>query len=595
MSGAHDISLLKDASVYLASALITVPLFTRFKLGAILGYLAAGIIIGPFGFGLISDGSSSSIMGIGEFGVVLLLFVIGLELRPERLWQLRRAIFGLGLTQVLLCGALLAFIVMMLLELESGAAIVVGSALALSSTAFALQLLQERGELNTAKGETAFAILLFQDLAIVPLLALVAFLAGTSDASGQAQGLRALIGVGTIIGVILAGRFLLNPALRLIARSGARESLAAAALFVVVGTATLMSAIGLSMALGAFLAGVVLADSEFRHQLEADIEPFRGLLLGLFFIAVGMALDVQVVMHNINLVVLLVLVLLCTKIFIITMLARRFTGSWREARGIAVLIAQGGEFAFVLFASAKAANLISSSNASLLSATVTLSMAMTPLLALLNDRFDKRSALMPSIINPDVVAPQTVILCGYGRMGQVVSQFLRARGLDVMLVDASPNQIQLTRQFGNVVYFGDGRRTDVLRAAGAAQAQMLIYCLDGMAVDQTTIERVKSAFPHLQILVRAFDRRHVMQLLKGNADFVIRETYESGVALGKAALERLGVDDETILSIEQEFRRRDNERLALQAASGDLQAGRDLIFRTETPFAPAAFDIGPTD
>jgi glutathione-regulated potassium-efflux system protein KefB len=585
MAGASDITLLKDASIYLASALITVPLFTRFKLGAILGYLAAGIIIGPFALGLVSDGSSSSIMGIGEFGVVLLLFVIGLELRPERLWQLRRLIFGLGFAQVLVCGTALGLATAFLLGLKLNAAIIVGSALALSSTAFALQLLQERGELNTPKGETAFAILLFQDLAIVPLLALVAFLAGTGSGSDQSPALRAVVSIGAIGGVILAGRFLLNPALRLIARSGARESLAAAALFVVVGTSALMSAIGLSMALGAFLAGVVLADSEFRHQLEADIEPFRGLLLGLFFIAVGMALDLGVVFQNMATVLLLVLALLTIKAVAITLLARSFCSNWRDARGIGALIAQGGEFAFVLFATATEAQLISSAQASILSATVTLSMAMTPLLALLNDMLDKRSNDIPSIINPDVVATHSAILCGFGRMGQVVAQFLRARGVEVMLVDGSPDQIQMTQKFGNFVYFGDGRRVDVLRAAGAEKAQMLIYCMDGTAVDQLTVERVKSAFPHLQILVRAFDRRHVMQLRKGEADYVIRETFESGVALGKEALRRFDVDDETITSIESEFRRRDGERLALQTASGDLQAGRDLIFRADAPFA----------
>jgi glutathione-regulated potassium-efflux system protein KefB len=595
MSASADISLLKDASLYLGSALITVPLFTRFKLGAILGYLAAGILIGPFVLGLISDRSSSSIMGVGEFGVVLLLFVIGLELRPERLWQLRRLIFGLGMAQVLVCGALLGLAASWLLKLHLNAAIIIGAALALSSTAFALQLLQERGELNTPKGETAFAILLYQDLTIVPLLALVAFLAGTSSDSAHSPSMRALISIGAIAGVILAGRFLLNPILRLIARSGARESLAAAALFVVVGTSALMSAIGLSMALGAFLAGVVLADSEFRHQLEADIEPFRGLLLGLFFIAVGMALDLEVVYRNIGTVLLLVLLLLSVKALAITVLAKFFCHNWREARGIGVLIAQGGEFAFVLFATATQAKLILPAEASILSATVTLSMAMTPLLALLNDIIDKRSTVVPSIINPDAVPQQSAILCGFGRMGQVVSQFLRARGVEVMLVDASPNQIMLTREFGNFVYFGDGRRIDVLRAAGAEKAQMLIYCMDGMAVDQTTIERVKSTFPHLQILVRAFDRRHVMALRKGEADYVIRETFESGVALGKEALRRFDVDDETILSIEGEFRRRDGDRLALQTASGDMQAGRDLIFRAETPYVPGTFDIGPVE
>jgi glutathione-regulated potassium-efflux system protein KefB len=595
MSAAADIALLKDASIYLGSALIAVPLFTRFKLGAILGYLAAGIIIGPFALGLMSHRASSSIMGIGEFGVVLLLFVIGLELRPERLWQLRRLIFGLGLAQVLVCSALLGVATAMLLPLGLYASIIIGSALALSSTAFALQLLQERDELNTPKGETVFAILLFQDVSIVPLLALLAFLSGTSNGPDSAPAIRALISIGAIVGVILTGRFLLNPALRLIARSGARESLAAAALFVVVGTAALMSAIGLSMALGAFLAGVVLADSEFRHQLEADIEPFRGLLLGLFFIAVGMALDLDVVFQNIGKIVLLVVVLLGLKTLTICLLSKRFCHSWAEARGIGVLIAQGGEFAFVLFAAATEAKLIAAADASILSATVTLSMAMTPLMALLNDMISKRKQSLPFVINANAVAQQSAILCGFGRMGQVVSQFLRARGVEVMLIDASPNQIQLTREFGNFVYFGDGRRIDVLRAAGAEKAQMLIYCMDGTAVDQTCIERVKSAFPHLQILVRAFDRFHVMQLRKGDADFVIRETFESGVALGREALRRFYVDEEIISSIEDEYRRRDGERLALQTASGDMQAGRDLMFRADTPFASNASDISPVE
>ena len=595
MAGASNTGALQDAIVYLGAALATVPLFTRFKLGAILGYLAAGILIGPHALGL-TGATAESMMPFAEFGVVLLLFVIGLELRPARLWQLRRRIFGLGLAQVLLCGALLAALVMPLLQLDWRAAVIVGAALALSSTAFALQLLQERGELNKPKGETAFAVLLFQDLAIVPLLALLAFLSGDAGNSAHSGWVQAGIAVAAIAAVILAGRFALNPMLRMIARTGARESLAAAALFVVVATAGLMQVIGLSMALGAFLAGVVLADSEFRHQLEADIEPFRGLLLGLFFISVGMLLDLQAVIANIGTILLLVLLLLLVKSVAITLLARRFCASWAEARGIGLLIAQGGEFAFVLFSTALGAKLITAETASILSATVTLSMAATPLLALLGDHLERADDKMPSIINPDAVPEQAVILCGFGRMGQVVSQFLRARGIEVMLVDSSPNQIQLTRQFGNFVYFGDGRRTDVLRAAGAEKAQMVIYCMDGTAVDQRSLEAVRAAFPHLQILARAYDRRHVMQLLKGEVDFAIRETFESGVALGREALRRLAVPEEAVADIETEFRRRDAERLALQTASGDMRAGMDLIFRAESPFAPPpAFDIGPVD
>lgn len=598
MSASVDNTMFLNAAVYLGAAAIAVPIFTRVRLGAILGYLAAGIVIGPYGLGLISGSSTESVRSFAEFGVVLLLFVIGLELRPSRLWAMRRDIFGLGLSQLLLSGLMIAIAVGMLLGLSWKAALIVGPALALSSTAFAMQVFKERNELNTPKGETAFAILLFQDLAIVPLLALVALLAGNHEAASAQQGWqKALIMISAVGGVILAGRYLLTPVFRLIAQSGAREALAAAALLIVVGTAALMNYIGLSMALGAFLAGVMLAESEFRHQLEADIEPFRGLLLGLFFIAIGMGLDLVVVKNQALLLLALVGIFIVVKFSSIFAVLRFFKTSRDASLGIAAAIAQGGEFGFVLFGQSLSAQLIDGQTASLLTAAVTISMAFTPLLVLLIDRLTCSKGETPDVTGAELDKAEhgAVIVAGFGRMGQVVSQMCRARGVQVTCIDSKSSQIELSRRFGAQVYYGDGRRVDVLRAAGAEDARLLVFCQDGTSVSAANIEAIRMEFPTLTILARAYDRRHAIALMKADVDFIVRETFESGVMLGKETLRRLAVPDDIVTSIEEEFRRRDTERLALQSASGDLQAGRDLLFRAETPFVPPAFDIGPTD
>jgi glutathione-regulated potassium-efflux system protein KefB len=599
MSATTNSDALINTVIFLSAAAIAVPIFTRIKLGAILGYLAAGILVGPHVLGLVHTANPEALRSTAEFGVVLLLFVIGLELRPARLWLLRRAIFGLGLAQVILCAAILSIAMKYMLALSFPSAVVVGFALSLSSTAFAMQIFQERQELNTPKGETAFSILLFQDLAIVPLLALVAFLGVNNVAQENTRPgwQTGLIMIGAVLAVIIAGRFLLTPLFRLIAKSGAREALAAAALLVVVGTAALMNAIGLSMALGAFLAGVMLADSEFRHQLEADIEPFRGLLLGLFFITIGMGLDIDVVKSQWLLITYVVTVLLLTKIIATTFIVRLFKTSFAQALSIAAAIAQGGEFSFVLFTQSADAGLLSKDQSSLLTAAVTLSMALTPLLVILADRFTKEK--ISTVVAPHMQLPEThdgtVIIAGFGRMGQVVSQMCRGRGLRVMCIDVRTSQVALSRTFGAEVYYGDGRRIDVLRAAGANKASLLVFCHDGIGVDTAVIEAVRAEFPHLQILVRAHDRRHAITLMKADVDYFIRETFESGVTLGREVLRRLTVPDDTIMAIEEEFRRRDGERLALQSASGDLHAGDSLIFRAEQPFAPQTFDIGPTD
>lgn len=592
----HDFLL--NIAVYLGAAAVAVPIFTRIKLGAILGYLAAGILIGPYALGLISGSSTEAVLAVSEFGVVLLLFVIGLELRPARLWAMRRDIFGLGLSQLIFSGAMLGLAVGWLLDLPWKAALVIGPALALSSTAFAVQTFKERGELNSPKGDTAFAILLFQDIAIVPLLALVAILGGgAADSATRPGWQQGLLMFAAVAGVIFAGRYMLTPVFRLIAKSGAREALASAALLVVVGTAALMNSIGLSMALGAFLAGVMLAESEFRHQLEADIEPFRGLLLGLFFIAIGMGLDLTVVKNNALLLLALVATFCTIKFSTICIVLRVFNTPGKSALGIAAAISQGGEFGFVLFGQGMATKLIDAEVASLLTATVTMSMALTPLLVMLVDRLTCDKGVAPDVGGSDIPgdALGSVIVAGYGRMGQVVAQMCRARGITVTCIDAKSSQIELSRAFGAQVYYGDGRRVDVLRAAGATDAQLLVFCQDGTGVDDHAIEAIRAEFPTLTILARAYDRRHALTLMKSDVDFIIRETFESGVTLGRETLKRLNVPDDTVASIETEFRRRDGERMALQSASGDLQAGRELIFKADAPFAPPAFDIGPTD
>jgi glutathione-regulated potassium-efflux system protein KefB len=600
MAGASNSDALINTIIFLGSAAVAVPIFTRLKLGAILGYLAAGILVGPHALGLLRNADPEALRSTAEFGVVLLLFVIGLELRPARLWLLRREIFGLGLAQVVVSASLLATAMIFALKLSVPSAIIVGFALALSSTAFAMQILQEHGDLNTPKGETAFSILLFQDLAIVPLLALIGFLGTTeiADTNARPAWQSALLMLAAILFVIVAGRFLLTPLFRLIAKSGAREALAAAALLVVAGTAALMNSIGLSMALGAFLAGVMLADSEFRHQLEADIEPFRGLLLGLFFISIGMGLDLGVVAAQWPLLLIIVFLLILFKISAITIVLRLFKTPLRTAVAIAATLAQGGEFSFVLFTQSIDANLLSAAHASLLTAAVTLSMAVTPLLVFFADQMPlpKTSAINPDLLAlPETQAQGTIIIAGFGRMGQIVSQLCRARGIPVTCIDSRTSQVELSRTFGANVYYGDGRRVDVLRAAGAREASLLVYCHDGTEVDARVIDPVRAEFPHLQILVRAHDRRHAIALMKADVDYFIRETFESGVTLGKEVLRRLAVPDDTILGIEEEFRRRDGERLALQSSSGDLHAGDALIFKSEAPFAPQTFDIGPTD
>lgn len=593
MSGAPP--LLITFVGYLGATVALVPLFTRLKLGPVLGYLAAGILIGPSVLGLASEPERAR--EIAEFGIVLLLFVIGLELRPTRLWALRRDIFGFGAAQVVVTGLALTGVLLLMTELSWQAALVVGLPLGLSSTALVMQMLADRKLTATPFGERSFSVLLFQDLAIVPLVTIVAALSRAPNPDAMPGWQLALATLGAIAALVLAGRYILNPVLRLIGISGAREAFAAAALLTVLGAALLMASLGLSMALGAFVAGVMLAESPYRHALEADIEPFRGLLLGLFFASVGASLDFRVIEHQWALVLALVAALIVTKTLVIAALARAFgAGSWFGAFKLGVLLSQGGEFGFVLFASAQRGLLITEEAAQLFGAVVTLSMAITPLLFAGALRLTPKAAPRTDLEGPEAAADPSrernegdkVILVGAGRVGQGVAQMLLARGADVVAIDNDPELIDVSRLFGNRVYFGDGRRTDVLRAAGADSARLIVFAIDGSWDPETVLGPVRDAFPRAKVIARAYDRIHLLALMKADVDFAVREMFDGSIALGRAALTELDTDAATIAAIEAEFRSRDAERLALQLVSGDQLSGRDKLFRPGVAFIPEA-------
>ncbi|MEM9877882.1 MAG: monovalent cation:proton antiporter-2 (CPA2) family protein [Pseudomonadota bacterium] len=567
--------LLTSAGIFMAATVAVVPLFKRLGLGTVLGYLAAGSLIGPFGLNFISD--AESILTVAEFGVVLLLFVIGLELNPDRLWRMRSEIFGLGASQVMLTGIVIAGFAMMF-GLPNATGWVVGFGLALSSTAFALQILEERGARSSVYGRRAFSILLFQDLAIVPLLGLVAALNPSS--SGDIAWLQIGKMLAVVLGFIFGGRLLLKPIFRLMANTGSREVFGAAALLLVVSAALLMNAVGLSMALGAFLGGVLLAESEFRHQIEADIEPFRALLLSLFFMSVGMMVDWPLVFARFFDVVAIVLGLLVVKFLIIYGLCRLFKSEFADSCRIAGLLPQGGEFAFVIFTAAQGVNLMTNEQSSLLTAAVTLSMAATPLVGL---AAEKLIARMPKGHSMDGVAPvdqadqRRVIVAGFGRIGQIVTQLMMARGISVTAIDSNPERIRDAEKFGNKVYYGDIKRLDVLRAAGAGEADLIFVSIHDRRDTNSLVALLRASYPKLRILVRAYDRIHALELLDIGADFVIRETFESSVRLGLEGLRLLETDEDIIDSIGREFRARDQERLMAQR-SGDIFAKRDIVF-----------------
>lgn len=540
----HDHSLLFNAILYLAAAVIAVPLFKRLGLGAVLGYLVAGVVIGPWGLGLIRD--VEVILHVSEFGVVLLLFLIGLELNPQRLWEMRRPILGLGGAQVaattlVLTGAGLLF------GLDWHAALVAGMGLALSSTAIALQVLNERNLLPTPGGNAGFSVLLFQDIAVIPMLAALPLLAtAAAPAAGADSGwVETLARLAVVAAIVIGGHYLLRPILRIIAATGLREIFTAFALLLVTGTAALMQAVDLSMALGAFLAGVLLADSEYRHALESDIEPFKGLLLGLFFIAVGMSINFGLLLARPLLVLGLVAGLVAVKALILLVLANLYPLPKPQRGFSALVLSQGGEFAFVLFAAATAAGALAPEVSGLLVGVVALSMMTTPILLGLHDRFiEPRLRLADA--GPDRPmdtiegADHPVIVAGFGRFGQIVARLLNANGIETTVLDHDPEHIDSIRRFGFKVFYGDAARLDLLRAAGADHARLLVLAIDDRVQALKIVDLVQEHFPNLNILARAWDMRHLLELRDKGVPQVERETFEGALRLGEQALHRLG-------------------------------------------------------
>lgn len=572
-SHAADGGFLFSALVLLFGAVFTVPIFKRLGLGSVLGYLAAGVMIGPV-LKIITDGDE--ILHFAEFGVVLLLFVIGLELKPSRLWAMRRDIFGLGALQVVITGAVLAGLTSVFAGFATGSAIAIGFGLALSSTAFGLQILEERGEQQTDYGQRSFSILLFQDLAIVPLIALISVLAPGGEGMEALEPQDLAIMLSAVIVVVLVGRYLLNPFFRILARADAREIMTAAALFIVLGAAELMDLAGLSMAMGAFLAGVLLAESSFRHQLEADIEPFRGLLLGLFFMAVGLSLDLDVVLDNWLTILIATPVLLAVKAAIIYGLMRGFGSPHNDAIRSALLLPQAGEFGFVLFTLAASLFLISPNTASILTAVITLTMALTPLTVALG-RILMTETPAEEMDEDFTGAEANVLMIGFSRFGHIAAQHLLAAGINVTIIDNDADRIRSASTFGFKIYYGDGQRLDVLRAAGAAKAQIIAICVHAPAAANRIVEIAKVEFPLAKLYVRSYDRVHTLELLKSGVDYEIRETYESAMAFGQETLEALGIASETAQEIADDVRRRDLERLAIQQVEG-VFGGADRMF-----------------
>ena len=581
---------LGHAVALLAAAVIAVPVFRKLGLGSVLGYLAAGLVIGPFGLKLFAD--PEAILHVAELGVVMFLFIIGLEMRPAKLWSLRKEIFGLGAAQVMLCFALLSGVAM-LGGLPVQAAIIGASGFVLSSTAVIMKMLDERGETSTEAGQRAVSILLLEDLAVVPLLALVALMASMSGPAvdtGRPVWMAVLIGLACIAAVIAAGRWLLNPFFQILARTGAREIMTAAALLVVLGTALFMQWGGLSMAMGAFLAGVLLSESVFRHQLEADVEPFRGILLGLFFLSVGMSLDLSVVVSEWGLILAGVVAFMIVKAAGIYGVARLFRAGHREAIQRAALFAQGGEFAFVLYSAAVAAGVFDARTSAALTAIVIMSMALTPLVVIVLNRLLPAPKESMDGIEAAAGLEGRVLLVGFGRFAQVVSQPLLARGIEVALIETDVEMIRAASTFGFKVYYGDGTRLDVLRASGADTAEAILVCVEKPEVADKIVELVKAEFPLAKLLVRAFDRGHSLRLIEAGVDFQIRETFESALTFGKRTLIELGVDEVEAAEIVRDVRRRDTERLELQVAGG-LQAGRWLMRGNMATPTPEPFSV----
>lgn len=593
-------SFLRTAVVFLLATVIAVPLTKRFRLGAVLGYLLAGIVIGPAELGLIAN--PAGIGAISEFGVVLMLFVIGLELSPQRLWVMRRSVFGTGLLQVLTCSAVIGVIAYAWFGLPPAAAAIIGGSLALSSTAFGLQILAERKEAGLAYGRQSFAILLFQDLAAIPLIAAVPLLASTSAKHGI-DPYAVLRTVGVIVAVVVGGRYLLRPIFRFVARADSVEVSTATALLVVMGIALLMEETGVSVTLGAFLAGVLLADSEYRHELESNIEPFKGLLLGLFFISVGMSMQINLLLQSPLLVLGLTFGLLLAKGTLLWPLGLTVGGLGRgDALRLAVVLACGGEFAFVVLRQAAERGLIAEQQSGLLVLAITFSMALTPLLVAVTGKLlgkrQKETSTRP-FDTIDVDRPR-VIIAGYGRMGQIIARVLRARNISFVALDHSVEQLDLVQRFGNRkgIFYGDPARPELLRAAQADKAEVFVLASDDPESSLRVARVVRRQYPHLKIIARARNRQHVWRLMDLGIDEPVRETLYSSLKMTRKALEALGLSSEEAVAEVEHFRRQDSELMKIQylvydddaklvQTTREALADLDRLFEADAEIKPA--------
>ena len=568
----HEGNLLQAAVVFLLAAVLTVPLAKHLKLGAVLGYLFAGVIIGPSVLGLV--GNPQSVAQFSELGVVLLLFIIGLELSPKRLWVMRKAVFGVGLAQVLLTAMVMGAVALWAFGQSWNSAIVLGLGLALSSTAFGLQSLAERKELNSPHGRLAFAILLFQDIAAIPLIAMVPLLAGSDHTTTAAQDLNhGLQVLGSIAVVIIGGRYLLRPVFRVVAKTGLREVSTATALLVVIGTAWLMELVGVSMALGAFLAGLLLADSEYRHELESQIEPFKGLLLGLFFISVGMGANIGLLFSTPFVVLGLTLLLIAIKLPLLYAVGQMVGELNREsAVRLGVVLAAGGEFAFVVFKIGRDQGLFAPHLYDVLVLTITLSMALTPLLLLLCPKLF-RPKTKPVEVPEEYRAIESdaprVVIAGMGRMGQIVARILRAQNISFIALDTSVETIELTRSFGGMpVFYGDPQRPEILHAAKVDQAEYFVIAMDDPEINIKTAELVRNLYPHMKIIARARNRQHVHRLVDLDAS-PVRETFYSSLEMSRRTLVGLGLSETQADARINRFKHHDLQLLTAQHAVYD--------------------------
>ena len=568
--------MLEIALIYLAAAIVAVPIAKRVGLGSVLGYLIAGILIGPYALGIVGD--QTDVMHFAEFGVVMMLFLVGLELQPARLWKLRHSILGLGGLQVVLTAAAIFAFCYWVFTMHWQTALAIGLMLALSSTAIVLQSLEEKGWLKQEAGQNAFSVLLFQDIAIIPILALLPLLAFAPQSSSKdiSDSIIASwpvwqqvgVSVAVIAAIIAGGKYVSAPLFRYIAQTHMREIFTIFALFLVVAIALVMQSIGLSPALGTFLAGVVLAESEFRHELEADIEPFKGLLLGLFFITVGASINFELLADEFTTVIALVALLIVVKACILFALAITFNISKKQRLLFALALAQGGEFAFVLLSVTTTLSILTPEQTGLVTLVVAVSMLIAPLLLMVHEQIQKRSSsAQPEFDKPEQISTaKHVIIAGYGRFGQIMGRLLHAQGYDITVLDHSPSQIELLRRFGNTVFYGDAARQELLEAAGAQTAQMLVVAIDDADKTLEIIKLSHKNYPQLKIVARAIDRRHAYQMLNLKVDAFNRETVDSAINLAVEALELLGNNKEDAERAGKLFR--DHDRAAVVQLAG---------------------------